>query len=240
MKLNFIGRGAAFNLKEGNTNAYFIENEKLFLIDCGETMFETLIKNDILPHMKEVYVLISHTHSDHCGSLGSLGLYCQFVLNTKLKIIVPHDEAYEADLVHLMRIYGNTDNAYECVYEESIDGTFKSFSSVRYDLTQHDYMLTCYSFVFETKEGGVFYSADTRTTENMLRFINTHEKIDRIYMEATDLNVPGDIHLNVDILNAQIPKYVRDKVWMMHVRSDVCMEKIKEVGLKIVTPHFYV
>lgn len=234
MKLNFIGRGAAFHSKEGNTNAYFVEKDKLFLVDCGETMFETLIRYDILPQVKEVYAVISHTHGDHCGSIGSLGLYCQFVLKTQLKIVLPHDEAYKKDIEDLMRIFGNTKKAYVCLYEEEIDGIFESFSSVRYEKTLHDYMLTCYSLVFETTDGGVFYSADTRTTENMLHFIETHDTIDIIYMEATDLDVPGDIHLNIECLNTAIPKAVRSKVQMMHVRSDACMEKLEAMGLKVV------
>ena len=84
MDLIFTGRGAAFNVLEGNTNAYFIENETLFLLDCGEGMFAHLKTHNILNKIKEVYVYISHTHSDHCGSLGTLGLYCQFVLKNKL------------------------------------------------------------------------------------------------------------------------------------------------------------
>lgn len=240
MNLNFIGRGAAFNLKEGNTNAYFIENDKLFLVDCGETMFETLVKQDILTKVKEVYVVISHTHGDHCGSLGSLGLYCQFVLHTRLKIIVPHDEAYKTSLIQLMTIFGNTDKAYECLYEEEIDGRFEAFTSVRYEQTKHDYMLMCYSLVFETPEGSVFYSADTRTVENLLSFIENHEKIQRIYMEATDLDIPGDVHLNIDILNQSLPEKVRDKVWMMHVRSDQCIDRIKALELHVVKTGNYV
>ena len=234
MDLNFTGRGAAFNVKEGNTNAFFIENEKLFLVDCGETMFASLVKKNILSQVKEIYVLVSHTHSDHCGSLGSVGLYCQFVLNTKLKIIVPHNDEYVADLDKLMKIFGNTEKAYEFLYEEEIDGVFEAFSSVRYELTLHDYMLTCYSFVFETPKGGVFYSADTRTTENILRFIKNHAHIDRMYMEVTDLNVSGDIHLNIDALTEVIPMDLRNKIWMMHLRADSCITKIKEAGFQSV------
>ena len=48
MELIFTGRGAAFNPKEGNTNAYFIENDRLFLVDCGETMFGYLMLEGVL------------------------------------------------------------------------------------------------------------------------------------------------------------------------------------------------
>jgi len=234
MELTFTGRGAAFNVKEGNTNAYFIEKDKLFLIDCGETMFETLMKKGVFNGIKEVYTLVSHTHSDHCGSLGSVGLYCQFVIGTKLKIIAPHNNEYVNDLKKLMKIFGNTDNAFEIIYEEDVDGIFESFDTVRYELTLHDYMLTCYSFVFETKEGGIFYSADTRIVDNMLNFVNTHEKIDKIFMEVTDLKGNNDIHLNIDDLNNAITDEIKDKIYMMHLRGDSTIEKLLEYGFKII------
>lgn len=234
MELNFVGRGAAFNVLEGNTNAYFVENGKLFMVDCGETMFEAMRKRGVLNGVKEVYTLVSHTHSDHCASLGSFGLYCQFVLGTKLKIIVPHNEVYNDDLRRLMTIFGNTEKAFELIYEEEVDGKFEAFDSVRYDLTKHDFMLTCYSFVFETKQGAVFYSADTRVVDNLLEFLKKHDFIDKIYMEVTDLNNPGDIHLNLDKLLSVIDENTKNKIYMMHFRNDICFKKVIEAGFKVV------
>ncbi len=44
--LNFIGNGSCFNTDFGNNSAYYIDKEKksLLLIDCGETVFERLMK----------------------------------------------------------------------------------------------------------------------------------------------------------------------------------------------------
>ena len=37
--LKFLGRGSAFNTKEGNTSAYYItKNNNLILFDCGSTV----------------------------------------------------------------------------------------------------------------------------------------------------------------------------------------------------------
>ena len=104
MELTFLGRGAAFNAEEGNTSAYFIEDNKLFLIDCGESVFATLKKRGLL-EVEEIYVLISHLHCDHCGSLGTLGLYCKYVLNKKLQFVIPHHEEYKNQLKMLLLIH---------------------------------------------------------------------------------------------------------------------------------------
>ena len=91
MNLLFLGRGAAFNPKEGNTSAYFLENNQLFLIDCGESVFERIINKKILNNIETINVIITHTHSDHVGSLGSLISYSYYKLHKPINIIVPNN-----------------------------------------------------------------------------------------------------------------------------------------------------
>lgn len=59
--LKFLGRGAAFNLIEGNNSAFFMENNELFLIDCGESIFESIITNNL---KKCVYCM--HLNNSEC------------------------------------------------------------------------------------------------------------------------------------------------------------------------------
>lgn len=40
----------------------------MILIDCGETIARKIIKENVLEGIEELYILISHTHSDHIGS----------------------------------------------------------------------------------------------------------------------------------------------------------------------------
>lgn len=75
MKLSFLGRGSAFNPKEGNNSAYFISDNQLFLIDCGENIFGKILENKLLDNIETINLMITHTHSDHVGSLGSLVNY---------------------------------------------------------------------------------------------------------------------------------------------------------------------
>ena len=56
--LNFIGNGACFNTDFGNTSAYYIDNKthSLLLIDCGETVFERIMKHQLLERIKTIRV----------------------------------------------------------------------------------------------------------------------------------------------------------------------------------------
>ena len=85
MELKFLGKGAAFYPVLGNTSAYFIYDKNLFLIDCGESVFKKVYEKDLFSEIDNLYVFITHTHSDHIGSLSSL-IFFQFIpLTNSLK-----------------------------------------------------------------------------------------------------------------------------------------------------------
>ena len=63
MELKFLGIGSAFETKLYNTSAFFIEDKKLFLIDCGETTFAQLTSQKFLIDIKEIFVAFTHTHT---------------------------------------------------------------------------------------------------------------------------------------------------------------------------------
>lgn len=95
--LKFLGKGSAFNEKELNTSAYLIKEDNLFLIDCGATVFHEIQKKKLLDGINHVYVLLTHLHADHAGSLGTLIHYCKYSLDIDINIIYPDD--------NLLRLY---------------------------------------------------------------------------------------------------------------------------------------
>ncbi|UAJ17054.1 ribonuclease BN [Staphylococcus phage vB_SauM-UFV_DC4] len=89
--LTFIGKGSAFNEEKVNNSAYFTDdkNKNLFIIDCGNTVFNQIKRiNLIEEHIDyKIYILVTHIHSDHVGSLGTLIEYVYYNYNKKLNII---------------------------------------------------------------------------------------------------------------------------------------------------------
>ena len=128
MELLFLGRGSAFNYSEGNTSAYFIDKNELFLIDCGESIFErkAIYRNNekITENVKNINIMITHTHSDHIGSIGSLIMYCYYVIKKKVNIIISKDCLYKDDLINLIRIFGCTKEMYRVIDEKKFDNKY--------------------------------------------------------------------------------------------------------------------
>ena len=70
-----------FNVKEGNTSAFWkdVTGRHMILIDCGCTVFSRIEKLKLLNGVEDLSILITHTHSDHIGSLSDLIHYCRYV-----------------------------------------------------------------------------------------------------------------------------------------------------------------
>src|SRR5574344_116865 len=104
-QLQFLGTGSAFNTKLGNTSAYLLNNDKsaMLLFDCGETVFSKL--KPILEKNKnisELTICITHSHSDHIGSLPTLLYYLYYMYKDECKCnkninvhIITHPNNYD-------------------------------------------------------------------------------------------------------------------------------------------------
>ena len=233
MELQFLGRGAAFNPKEGNNSAYFIENNQLFLIDCGESIFERLVENGLLEGIDAINLMITHTHSDHIGSLGTLAMYSYYTLRKPLNIIMKKEAKHLPNVKKILEGFGCTPAMYSYVDEEQYDNRFVSFQGLRYIETSHCDELSCYGLLFTTSNGLVYYSGDTREIENVKSLIASGQNIDKLYIDTTTANFPGNVHLYIGILQEQIPEEFKSKVYCMHVNNDQCIEEAKNAGFNV-------
>lgn len=234
MELIFLGRGAAFNPKEGNTSAYFIENNQLFLIDCGESIFERLIKNNLVDDTKSINVMITHTHSDHVGSLGSLVMYSFYVLHKPLNIILPKNAKHLSNIEKILTGFGCNKSMYNYIEEKEFDDKYNTFKNIRYVETKHTNELACYGLLFNTESGIVYYSGDTKEIDIVKKLIADKKTIDKLYIDTTTANFPGNPHLYIGILQESIPDNLKNHVYCMHINNDSCIKKAENLGFNIV------
>lgn len=238
MDLKFLGRGAAFNPIEGNNSAFFIENDELFLIDCGESVFESIITNNLLNSDSSINLFITHTHSDHIGSIGSLIMYSFYVLHKKLKIIIPSEPKYLSNIKMILDGFGCTDLMYNFVIESDLDDKYNSFSNVRFIETKHCNEFACYSILFNTPEGMVFFSGDTKEFDIVKSLIDSGNKIDKLYIDTTSADYPENVHLYIGILEKNIPENLKKCVYCMHLNNIECIDKALDIGFNVVHNEF--
>ena len=232
MQLRFLGRGAAFYPQEGNTAAYLREGDRLLLLDCGESVFSEIIQRKILEGVREIWIAVSHLHCDHCGSLGSLALYCASALGVRAHILLPEgDERYEREIRTLLTLNGVAEGQVLYTSEKDITG-FRDFSSMRFCKTRHAPGMNCYSFAFETPEGGVFYTADTSTDEGLKAFMAAHPNFEHIYAETMDVE-QSPVHLPLNRLAEVIEPELRPRVTVMHLNSERCGQAAAALGFRV-------
>jgi len=234
MELTFLGRGAGFFPAEDSTSAYFLDNGELFLIDSGESVFKTLLEKKILDSASALNIFITHTHSDHVGSLGSLLLYASVAKKFRTNIIIDENTAYVPQITALLKIYGVTERMYQFADSSAFDSRFSQFSRVRYIKTYHcDELETC-GILFETGGGLVFYSGDMKDPAPLLEIVRSGKKIDKIYMDSNNDPNPNPYHLRLKEIYDIVPPELRPSVYCMHFNSKQCREDALACGFKVV------
>lgn len=246
-KLKFLGRGSAFNVKEGNTSAYVKENNTLLLIDCGESIFKTIIEKNLLDGVKNVYVLITHCHSDHVGSLSSFLFYCYYIKNIKANV-------YHHNIKSIEKFLLLNDNINEETYhlmgllDKHIDELGLDFDSdpvlhksiYAYDngrVTRDwapNYVFECYGYFLKFNDGNyIYYSGDSSYLELDLILL-LDKDLTTIYHDACLADYEDNAHTSLRLLCEKIePKY-RDRVYCMHIDCDELIEKAECEGFNIV------
>jgi len=234
MELIFLGRGAGFNPAEGSTSAYFIDNDELFLIDCGESIFKTIIEKKLLDSVSALNLFITHTHTDHVGSIGSLILYASVIKKIKITIAASQEMAYLAKIQALMNIAGLSAHMYTLTDVSEYNGKYSAFSQVKYFKTDHCKEVESCGILFETAAGLIIYSGDLNNPEPILKLIGSGKKIDKIYIDSSNDPEPNFHHISIHQLKNIIPPELKDRVYCMHINNEACIKEALAYGFKTV------
>lgn len=234
MDLKFIGRGSAFNLSEGNNNAFY-KNDKgqMFLIDCGESTFTKIMEKGLLNDVNELYVAITHTHSDHFGSFSSLALFMFFAKKQKVNLILTNNKMQDTLLKFLIESMGVDSNWINYITIDEFSNKMPEFKSLEFVETPHDETLKTFAIVFETDDGVVYYSADTNCTKLLEKYVNI-DNLDKIYMDTCLADHENNVHVNYKYLLEIVPQEKRNKVYGMHIDNHQLFNILKENGFNVV------
>jgi len=228
--LNFIGNGSAFSTRVNNS-AYYKDGDTMLLVDCGETVFQEILKRNLLDGVKNLLVLITHSHSDHCGSLSGLVWYCEYITKAKVVIVAP------LSVFHILDFMGNHRESYFRVIAKSHElagvGPFRYIPVG----TTHQRGMDCFGYSIsidlEMEVYNCYYTGDTKNFD--IELINSLKlnKLNDIYCDVTVYDGDDNVHMNLDKLATLVPKKYRSSIHLMHLADNFPDQKAIELGFKI-------
>lgn len=227
MELKFLGNGSAFYPVYGNTCAYMLYGKELYLIDCGETVFEQLYRLLRLSEIEHVYVLQTHLHADHVGSLGSLISYFHHILGRQVTVVHPRET-----IVQLLTLEGIDPKGY--LYREQLPENSAGLKADAVEV-KHAEDMHCYGYVITDGTERIYYSGDASELPKKIREQFLEGKIQRIYHDTASEDLPNPSHCYYGKMEQWIPKELRKRVYCMHLDSP-CEEVLKNAGFSIAEP----
>lgn len=209
MELKFLGTGSAFNPAMKNTSAYFTYNKNFFLIDCGESVFEQIYWFEELRASEGIYVLITHLHTDHVGSLGSLISYCHYVLEKDIHIIHP-----SGAIVQLLALLGIESGYYR--YHQEFPAVLADIQITAVPV-EHVKDMRCYGYLIAAAGETIYYSGDASGIPEHILADFLAGRISRCYQDTASRRSAHSTHCYVGDLEQLIPPAKRAAVCCMHL-----------------------
>ncbi|MBU3176534.1 MBL fold metallo-hydrolase [Clostridium estertheticum] len=230
--LNFIGMGSAFNTEIGNTSAFVKKNDSLILIDCGGTVFHKLQELCMFDEIKNLYIVITHTHPDHVGSLGDVIFYSYYILKHKPTVFFPQKELIERFLTSI----GVSAEMYNLNSDKTEDTNDMQLGDFRIDFmpVSHVDTIPAYGFIMKLNGSVFYYSGDASVISNTIVDKLKNGQICRIYQDTCGLDYEGNAHLSLRKLCDTVPHEFRNKVYCMHLDKNITVEDIKHNGFNVV------
>lgn len=218
MNIKFIGTGGAFDVEYGNSAAIMECNQQKILIDCGHTVFPRLMQLGLVPEID--YILITHLHDDHVGSLSTLIFYLYFHLPyKKVKLLAPSN--FQKELVHFLNFSQKNVNQFIVIED------LPSFITPIDTFNRHFPGMQTYGYVFSENQEHVVYSGDLNDTEYLF------QEIQKLKLEGK-ITIFHDVSFNTQAKSAHA--YYKDvevflekyEIWGYH-----CNPRLKPNDCKI-------
>ncbi|MBR5179676.1 MAG: MBL fold metallo-hydrolase [Lachnospiraceae bacterium] len=227
--LLFLGRGSAF--ADEHNSAFFVEDNELVLIDCPATSYQKVKKMNWAQY-DNIYILVTHTHGDHSGGIGTMLQYVWFAsyMKKKATIVAPSAEVRDDLLLLLMRIEGCEQEWFDIVTADEINKKW-FISAVP---TTHVKPLEgrCFGYHLNIHENNVIYTGDTATLEPFMPLL---KRGSLLYSEAAYYK--SAVHLHLKEMLPEFKKLSNSgvHVYLMHLDVEEEIKKlIADTALRLV------
>lgn len=234
--LQFIGTGSAFNTKLGNNSAFYKNKDILFLIDCGSNIFTRIQEANLLEGIKQVYVLITHTHPDHIGSLGDLIFYGYYAMGTLGEPSVTVISPRKLCITNILSHVGVKVNTYNLIEFNSKEISINN-KDIRVRLVAHEvnHVAELPSFGYEIYyfNNKIYYSGDTNEINYKTLQMLIDGELDHFYQDTCLADYDGNVHLSLRRLHGETGLDIRDKITCMHLDNGFDANYAEALGFNV-------
>ncbi len=191
-----------------NNSAYIEVDNKLIIIDCGFTVFNEIKNKFDFNLYNDIYIIITHLHNDHAGSLSQVILYAYYIYDKKVTVISKCKE-----IKKYLEITGVSNDKYNLKEE---------MKNLQFIKTEHAKGMDSYGFKMKIKDTNIIYTGDTNTLEPFLPYL---KNADEFYV---DVSKSGDVHLKIENVIELLENIEKNgiNVYVMHLDD---IEYIKNV-----------
>ena len=198
MEIKFLGTGGAFDYQYGTSSATVQTHSHLFLIDCGTSVFQSLMEHNLIEKID--FLVLTHLHGDHVGCLFQYILFNGKSENRKVTILYP-DEVFKNNVQQLLDLQFVDQKRYEFVPIESVP-TIGFLDTTG----QHIEGMLNYAYYFSEDDELIYYSGDIGKIETAVDFLQTRtEKNIRVFHDALHVTYPS--HVFYKDINEKLKDY---------------------------------
>ncbi len=176
-----------------------------------------------LSEFDNISILVTHTHGDHSGGVGTMLQYAWFALNKKVTVVAPSEQV-ENDLNMLLRnIEGCEKNWFNITTADELNKEwFVSSISTRHAETLNG---RCFGYRLKIDGKNVVYTGDTAVLTPFLPLLKNG---DYLYTEASYHK--SEVHLHIDDILPELVSLAENgvNVYLMHLDNEEEIKKIIE------------
>ncbi|MBR6316684.1 MAG: diguanylate cyclase [Lachnospiraceae bacterium] len=242
--LQFWGRGSAFH--SDNNSAFYVDGSNLLLLDFPMSSFHKMrkaaadgitsnenssngISSGAISSIKHIYVLVTHTHSDHIGGIPMLIHYAYYVWDALPVTVVAPSKKVAKDLHFLIsHLEGCDENAYEIITADEL-----SKWDAKAIPTTHTEELDgrCFGYHLMIGDKSVVYTGDTNTLKPFEPYLKKG-----VYFYTEIAAIASPVHLSAEQELEKMLALAGDgvHVFLMHLdREDEIEDMIKGTGIQL-------